>query len=94
MSNAAAKLRCTEQTADFVTSVDVTWQRKGFSSTLQLVTVISVNSGKVLEVAILLESCKGCTSMKKIVLSDPARYETWNSYHVIVILIIMALSPE
>ena len=57
-------------------------------------TVISVNSGKVLEVAILFESCKGCTSMKKIVLSDPARYEPWNSYHIIVILIIMALSPE
>ena len=25
MSNAAAKLRCTQQTADFITSVDVTW---------------------------------------------------------------------
>ena len=76
MSDAATRLRGTNPIADVGVSVDGTWQRKGFSSTLGVVTAISIDNGKVLNVAVLSKSCKGCTSMKKIAFSDPARYET------------------
>ena len=77
MSDAATRLRGANPTADVGVSVDGTWQRKGFSSTLGVVTAVSIDNGKVLNVAVLSKSCKGCTSMKKIAFSDPARYETW-----------------
>ena len=76
MSDAAARVRRTEQTADVGVSVDRTWQIKGFSSAIGVVTAVSIDNGKVLGVAIFSKSCKGCTSMKKIASSDPARYET------------------
>ena len=40
--------------ADVGVSVDATWQRKkGFSSTLRVVTAISIDNRKVLDIAIL-----------------------------------------
>ena len=71
MCNAAARLRGTEKTADVGVSVDGTWHRKGFSSTLGIVTAISIDRGKVLDVAILSQSCIGYTSMKKLSLLIP-----------------------
>ena len=93
MSNAANKLRATEQTADVGDSVDDTWQRKGFSSILGAVTAISIDDGKVLDIAILFKSCKVCVSMKKLSLLIPLimRHE---SYLIIVILTIPALRME
>ena len=44
-------------------------------------TAISVNSRKVLDVAILSKSFKGRTSMKKIASSDPICYEAWKLSH-------------
>ena len=90
MSNAAARLIGTKKTTDVGVSVDGTWQRKGFSSTLWVVTAISIDSGKVLNVAILSKSCEGCTSMKKLPLLIPlvVRHGT---YLITVILIIPAL---
>ena len=81
MSDAAKTLRGVKKTADVAVSLDGTWQRKGFSSTLGVVTAISVDTGKVLDVAILSKSCKGCTSMKRIAKSDPKKYETWLASH-------------
>ena len=56
MSDVAAGLRETEQTADAGVSVDRTWQRKGFLSTLAVVTAISVDNWKVLDVDITSKS--------------------------------------
>ena len=53
MSDATAKLRGTEEIPDVAVFVDGRLQRKGFSSTLVLVTAISIDSRKVLHVAIL-----------------------------------------
>ena len=53
MSGNVARLRGTEKTADVGVSVDGIWQKKGFSSRLGVVTVISIDSGKVLDAAIL-----------------------------------------
>lgn len=77
MTDAAAELRKGERTADVGVSVDGTWLRKEFTSTLGVITAISVDAGKVLDVAILSKSCKGCKRMAKIAKSDPNRYEIW-----------------
>ena len=81
MSDAVPKLQGTEETPDARVSVDGKWQKKGFSSTLGIVTTISIDSGKDLDVAILSKSYKGCASMKKIASSDPPRCETWKLSH-------------
>lgn len=81
MSEAASRLRKNKSVADVGVSVDGTWQRKGFSSTLGVITAISVDIGKVLDVAILSKSCKGCTKMKKVVKSNPKLYERWKLTH-------------
>ena len=49
MSGNVARLRGTEKTADVGVSVDGIWQKKGFSSRLGVVRVISIDSGKVLD---------------------------------------------
>ena len=54
---------------------------KCFSSTLGVMTTISVDNGKVLDVAILSKLCKGYISMKKFASPDPARYETLQLSH-------------
>ena len=89
MSDAVARLRGTEQTADVEVSVDVTCQRIDFSSTVELVTAISIDNGRVLDVAILSKSCKGCTSMKKLPLLIPLVMRH-GSYLIIIILIMPA----
>ena len=81
MSDTAARLRGIKQTEDVGVSVDGTWQRKGFSSKLGLVTAISIDNGKVLDAAILSKPCKDYTSMKKVTSSDPVRYDTWKLSH-------------
>lgn len=81
MADAAATLRGDNEIADVGVSLDGTWQRKGFSSTLGVVTAISVKTGKVLDVSILSKSCKGCKSMKSISKSDPNRYTRWELSH-------------
>ena len=75
----AKKLR--KKKGDVGVSIDGAWQRKGFSSTLGVVTAISIDTGKVLDVSILSKSCKGCTSMAKIAKSNPKLYEVWKLSH-------------
>lgn len=81
MSDAAKDLRGDNESADVAVSVDGTWQKKGFTSTLGVVTAISVDSGKVLDVSIMSKSCKACTSMSSVKKTDPERYERWHASH-------------
>ena len=81
MSDAATSLRKGKKTADVGVSMDGTWQRKGFTSTLGVISALSIDSGKVLDVAIISKSCKGCTRMKKVAKTNPRRYELWKSSH-------------
>ena len=57
MSMAASKLRGAADSADVGVSVDGTWQRKGFTYLNGVITAISIDSGKVLDTAILSKSC-------------------------------------
>ena len=53
-----------DNTADTSVSVDVTSQKKGFVSSLAGVTALSVDSGKIFDVSIMLNACKVYTSME------------------------------
>ena len=64
MSMAASKLRGAADSSDVGVSIDGKWQRKGFTCLNGVVTVISIDSGKVLDTAILSKSCKGCARMQ------------------------------
>ena len=66
---------------DVGVSVDGTWQRKGFTSMNGVVTAISVDIGKVLDVSTLCKSCKACVRMRAISKSDPERFELWKASH-------------
>ena len=80
-SDTTPRLRGILLNAGVGVSVDGTWQRKGFSSTLGVVTAISIDKRIVLDATVLSKSCKGCTSMKEFASSDPACYETWKLSH-------------
>ena len=78
------------QTADVGVSVDGTWQRKDFSSTLEVVTDISISNGKVLDVVILSKECRSMKKLPLLILF----VMTSVSHLIIVILIIPALLLE
>ena len=80
MNGAASELR-ERKGGDVGVSVDETWQKTGFSSTNGVVAAISVDTGKVLDVAIMSKSCKGCTKMRSIAKSNPKQYEHWKASH-------------
>ena len=66
MVDVVEELRGENETADASVPVDGTWHRKGFTSTLDVVTAFSVDKGKVVDCVILLKSCNGCTRMEKV----------------------------
>ena len=77
--DAAARLSGTKKTADVRVSVDGMWQRSG------VVTVISIDNGKILDVAIFSKSYKGCTSTKKF--PHPTPYEAWKLSHNCILIL-------
>ena len=81
MEAVATKLRGKASTADVGVSVDGTWQRKGYASMNGIITAISIESGKVLDTAILSKNCKGCTRMEPVRSSEPQSYEIWYAKH-------------
>ena len=81
MSMIASKLREAADSADMGVSADGIWQCKGYTSLNGVTTDISIDSGKVLDTAILSKSCKGCTRMQAINAKDPHPYDKWNAAH-------------
>ena len=76
---------------DVGVSVDDRWKRKGFSSTLSVVTAISIDNEKVLDVAIISKSCKCYTSTKKLPLLC---YETWKLLIMVILTLPVAIPDE
>ena len=74
-------LKGDQENTNVAISVDETWQRKGFTSTLVVVTAISVDTGKVVDCVILSKRCKGCTKMNGKSTTDPAAYNLWKLEH-------------
>jgi hypothetical protein len=61
-------------------SVDGTWHRRGFSSLSGVVTVISVDTGKVLDTQILTKDCISCRKHSGLDKHSPA-YISWWAEH-------------
>ena len=69
------------EVAETYGTVDGTWQKRGFVSSLGVLTAIAVDSGKVLDCAIMYISCKGCTYMDIVKNIHHERYERWKASH-------------
>ncbi|XP_055943287.1 uncharacterized protein LOC129972975 [Argiope bruennichi] len=75
MKEAALEIRgdsVTEEIAQCGVSVDGTWQRRGYSSLNGCVTVISIDTGKVLDIEVMSKVCRIC---------DKKNSEAINSSH-------------
>ena len=67
---------------DIGVSCDGSWQRRGFSSLNGVVTVISIDSGKVLDIEAMNRSCKACCLKKTSMAKDPLGYADWRNSHI------------
>ena len=66
---------------DTMVSVDGTWQRRGHSSHNGIVSAVSVVTGKVLDIAVLSNYCKGCAQWTQQQQHTP-EYLSWKASHV------------
>ena len=57
-------------------------KKRGFSSLNELVTAISVDTGKFIDCEIMSRNCKSCNVMQNIKQRDPGRYKTWYASHI------------
>ena len=62
---------------DIGASFDGSWQRRGFSSLNGVVTAISIDSGKVLDVEAMSRSYKACCLKQENMQNDPLAYANW-----------------
>ena len=54
-------------------SCDGSWQKRGYSSLNGVVTVISMDNGKILDIEPMTRTCKSCLLHEKLRTSDPKR---------------------
>lgn len=78
--NAAAELRCVVQSTECGVSGDGTWQRRGHSSLNGCVTLISIDTGKVIDVEGMSSKCRACHSKSKLNPSS-TQYLEWKANH-------------
>ena len=60
-----------DEKIDVAVSCDGTWQRRGYSSNNGVVSVISVKSGKILDLETMNKICKGCSLKQNLKSQDP-----------------------
>ena len=56
---------CDDNIVDTGTSVDGTWQKRGFTSLIDAVTAISIETGRILDVEVMTRYCQGCINIEK-----------------------------
>ena len=61
---------------------DGSWHRRGYSSINGVVTIISMDSGKILDCEPMSRYCKGCYLHSNLAITDPAAYKTWKDSHI------------
>jgi len=71
---------CDSDVLDVAVSFDGTWAKRGFSSLIGVVFVISVDTGEVLDYHVLSKTCQKC-ALKKYNVSEQA-FELWREQHV------------
>ena len=83
MENVAKEIRKSVGESDIVNcavSCDGTWQKRGFTSKNGCMTVISMDSGKVLDTEALSQSCKQCQQHENLD-KESTEYRTWWADH-------------
>lgn len=70
------------EVVDTEVSGDGSWQKRGYSSNNGVVTVISLENGKVLDVEPMSKHCKACCLKEPLKQSDPVMYANWRNSHV------------
>lgn len=80
MIDAAAEVSHAVNSGECGVSADGTWQKRGHSSLNGCVSVISVDTGKVLDVEALSSSCKAC-KLKSKLCPTSAEFEEWKAKH-------------
>jgi hypothetical protein len=81
MERAAAELRGENEVTDVNIMIDGTWQKRGHSSLMGVVTAVSPDNGKVIDHEVLSKVCKGCEKMRKKDPNSPD-YLTWKAEHI------------
>nr|XP_047127825.1 uncharacterized protein LOC124808661 [Hydra vulgaris] len=66
---------------DVAVSCDGTWQRRGYSSNNGVVSVISMETGKVIDVEAMNKVCKACFHKEHLKKGNPLAYEIWHDKH-------------
>ena len=74
-----------DETVDIGVSVDASWQRRGYSSLNGVTTVISIESGKVIDTHPQTKHCQQCALKEKLRKTDSKAYEAWKSTHDCII---------
>jgi len=74
----------TEENAvvDAAVSFDGTWAKRGFTSLIGVVFVISVDTGEVLDYHVLSKTCQKCSQKKAQLEGDEKKLEEWKVEHV------------
>ena len=84
MSEAASEICATSDGDEYVeteVSADGTWQKRGYSSLHGVATIMSMDTGKVLDTEILSQFCKACSLHEKDDKSTAA-YNVWKTEHL------------
>lgn len=70
-----------EEISNIGISIDGAWTKRGFSSINCVVTAISLDNGKVVDVEPMARSCKMCNMKEPLKVSDPVAYTKWQDNH-------------
>ena len=82
MANATSEFKKDEETvSDIPVSCDGSWQRRGFLLLNGFVSCISVDNGKVIDVAAMSRYCRSCVLHEKDKTTNPQLYESWKTGH-------------
>ena len=71
-----------DEVIDIGVSADGSWQRRGFSSNNGVVTAISIETGKVVDIEAMSKICKACCLKESMKENDPVAYANWRNSHM------------
>ena len=71
---------------DAAVSCHSSWQKRGHSSLNGVVTVISIDNGKILDIEPMTRTCKSYLLHEKLKTSNPKRLEEWKLTYVCKII--------
>ena len=67
---------------DTAVSCDGSWQKRGYASLNGVVTIISLDNGKIIDIEPMSKNCKACCLKEPLKHSDPVSYANWRNSHI------------